>query len=341
MKAAVVGCGIMGRTHAKNWVSVPGVELVGVCDIDKDLAEKVAGSNKTKAYTSFAELLEAEKPDVVSVCVPTFLHKELVLQAAEAGVHIVCEKPIASTLTDAAEMIAACKVHGVRLFIAHVVRFFPSYRDLSAKLKAGVIGEPGVIHTKRVGGHPGRAKSWYCDQEKSGGVILDLLIHDIDYLRNAVGEVESVFALKRMTEEADYALVTLRFANGAIANLEGYWGYPGPFTTAVEMAGTKGVLRYHSDDAVSLKVLSSRKASDIGPSVAVPKSPAYHDPYYYELEHFAQCLANGTEPIVSTEDAYQAMSIAFAAVASAQSGKPVRMDDFAQERALKGDNSDV
>ncbi|WP_028547289.1 Gfo/Idh/MocA family protein [Paenibacillus sp. UNC451MF] len=326
MKAVVLGCGIMGRTHARNWSSVPGVQLAAVCDIDKELADKVAGSNGTKSYTSFEDMLAAEHPDIVSICVPTYLHKHFVLQAAQAGVHIVCEKPIAPSLEDAEEMIAACRLSGVRLFIAHVVRFFPSYKDLAAKVRAGVIGEPGVMHTKRIGGHPGRSKAWYYDEEKSGGVILDLLIHDIDYMRSVFGEIDSVFAMKRTSEALDYALVTLRFKNGAIANLEGHWGYPGPFTTAVEFAGTKGVLRFHSDDAVSLKIQTSRQPSEERPRVAVPKSPAYHDPYYYELEHFAECILKGTEPIVSTEDAYKAMEIAFAAIASAQSGQPIRMD---------------
>ena len=334
MKAVVVGCGIMGRTHARNWRAVPGVQLAAVCDIDKELADKVAGSNGTKSYTSFEDMLAEEQPDIVSICVPTFLHKPLVLQAARAGVHIVCEKPIAPSLQDAEEMIAACRANKVRLFIAHVVRFFPSYKDLAAKVRAGAIGEPGVMHTKRIGGHPGRAKSWYYDEEKSGGVILDLLIHDIDYLRSVFGEVESVFAMKRTSEALDYALVTLRFQGGAIANLEGYWGYPGPFTTAVELAGTKGILRFHSDDAVSLRVQTARQADDDKPRVAVPKSPAYHDPYYYELEHFAMCVQKGTEPVVSTEDAYKAMEIAFAAIASAKTGQPVRMD--AGDNRMKG-----
>ncbi|WP_282940666.1 Gfo/Idh/MocA family oxidoreductase [Paenibacillus sp. RC67] len=334
MKVAVVGCGIMGRTHARNWSSVQGVQLVGVCDIDKELADKIAASNGTNAYTSFEDLLAAEQPDMVSICVPTYLHKPLVLQAAQAGIHIVCEKPIAPSLADAEEMIAACRLNNVRLFIAHVVRFFPSYKDLAAKVRAGVIGDPGVMHTKRIGGHPGRAKSWYYDEEKSGGVILDLLIHDIDYMRSVFGEVDSVFAMKRTSESLDYALVTLRFNKGAIANLEGYWGYPGPFTTAVEFAGTKGILRFHSDDAVSLRVQTSRQPDEDRPRVAVPRSPAYHDPYYYELEHFADCILKGTEPIVSTEDAYKAMEIAFAALTSAQSGQPVRMD--ANGFGLKG-----
>ncbi|UQZ86122.1 1,5-anhydro-D-fructose reductase [Paenibacillus konkukensis] len=339
MKAAVLGCGIMGKTHARNWPSVPGVRLVGVCDADRPTAEKVAAENGTRAYASLEEMLEAERPDVLSVCLPTYLHKPYVLQAAGAGVHVVCEKPIAPTLEDAEDIIAGCRSHGVRLFIAQVVRFFPSYRDLAAKVRAGAIGEPGVMHTKRIGGHPGQAKAWYYDREKSGGVILDLLIHDIDYMRSVFGEVETVFALNRVTEETDYALVTLRFKQGAIANLEGHWGYPGPFTTAAEFAGTKGVLRFHSDDAVSLRVHAFRKSAEDGPKVAVPKSPAYHDPYYYELEHFAQCIRSGEEPLVTAEDAYRAMEIGHAAIASAKSGQPVRMDEFARGR--KGGSLDV
>src|SRR5690606_31749964 len=145
---------------------------------------------------------------------------------------------------------------------------------------AEAIGRVGVAHAKRAGGHPGKAKSWYKDAALSGGVILDLMIHDIDFMRGVLGEVDTVYAMNRTTDEIDYALVTLRFRSGAIANLEGHWGYPGPFTTAAEFAGTKGIIRFDSRDAVSVRV---RKRASAGGAdqgrVAVPASPAWRDPY--------------------------------------------------------------
>ncbi|MFD0675816.1 MULTISPECIES: Gfo/Idh/MocA family protein [unclassified Paenibacillus] len=324
MKVAVLGCGIMGQTHARNYAVMPGVELAGVCDEQEELGAQLAADCGTTAYTQFEEMIAAVKPDVISICLPTYLHKPYVILAAQAGIHIICEKPIAPSLEEANELIRVCEQNHVRLFIAHVVRFFPNYTDMSRRIHQGGIGKVGVAHTKRVGGHPGKAKPWYGNKAKSGGVILDLLIHDIDYLRSVLGEVQSVFAMNRTSMQMDYALVTLRFQSGAIANLEGYWGYPGPFTTAVEFAGNKGIIRFSSNEVSSVRLQKApSELKESSPQVAVPSSPAFHDPYYYELMHFINCIVKDEAPIVTTEDAYRAMEIAFAAMESAESGKPV------------------
>ena len=325
MKVAVLGCGTMGMTHIENFNKMPNVELVAIFDTDKSLANQVADQYLTTAYTSFQDMMQEKKPDVVSVCLPTPYHKEYVLKVADHGSHVICEKPIAPSMEDAIEMVKHCDDKGVRLFIGHVVRFFPNYVDISTKVKAGLIGDVGVIHTKRVGSNPGQARSWYKDS--SGGVILDLMIHDIDYLCGLMDEVTSVYALNKVEQGHDYALVTLRFGNGAIANLEAYWGYPGPFTTSIEVAGTEGVIRYNSNESISIKVMKELDTlNDSAGTVAVPQSPALHSPYYYELKHFIECIENNEDPIVSVQDALKAVKVALAAIESAKTGLPVKID---------------
>lgn len=330
MKVAVVGCGSMGGTHANNFAKMPQVELVGVCDTLEESAKTLAERCRTKAFFSFDELMAEANPDVVSICLPTPLHKEYVLKAANYGKHVICEKPIAPTLSDAREMIDTCREKGVRLFIGHVVRFFPSYADMSRKVAAGVIGDVGVAHAKRSGSHPGRVRDWYKDPSATGGVIMDLMIHDIDFMRSLLGDVKTVFAMNRQTDRLDYALVTLRFHGGAIANLEGFWGFPGPFTTAVELAGKKGIIRFDSNKSASLQIHRSAPAeSKESAGVAIPRSPAVHDPYYYELQHFIDCILSGEESIVTAEDGYKAVEIALAAHESARTGAPVDLEKFA------------
>jgi UDP-N-acetylglucosamine 3-dehydrogenase len=322
MRVAVVGCGTMGKSHIENLAAMPGVGLVAICDNNEIEVNKTAEQWQIRAYVSLDEMINMENPDVVSICLPTYLHKEYVLRVAAYGKHIICEKPIAPSIEDAVEMINTCKEKGVRLFVGHVVRFFPNYADIKAKVDAGVIGKVGVIHTKRIGSNPARARAWYKD--RSGGVIIDLMIHDIDFLCSVMGEVTSVYALQTQSEQNDYALVTLRFAGGAIANLEAHWGYPGPFTTAVEFAGTEGVIRFNSEDALSLKIVKAASAEDNQPAaVAIPQSPAFHNPYYYELKHFLACIENDTESIVTATDALRALRIALAAAQSAQTGMKI------------------
>ncbi|MBN3524716.1 Gfo/Idh/MocA family protein [Paenibacillus apiarius] len=323
MKIAVVGCGGMGRVHALEFAKMPNVELVGVCDIVPELAESLARQTGTSAFASFDAMMSSVKADIVSVAVPSYLHKELVIQAAAAGKHVICEKPIALNVEDAEEMVRVCEANGVQLFVGHVVRFFPEYAQIKHQIDAGQIGKVGVANAKRVGAHPGNVKAWYKDTDKSGGVIVDLMVHDIDFMRWTLGEVKSVYAMNKYDDDMDYALVTLVFESGAVANMEGFWGYPGSFHYAAEFAGTAGLVQSDSLKAQSLQIRKSGAEADGGNFVEIPQSPGYRNPYTVELEHFIGCIRDGIEPIVTAWDACRALNIAAAAQESIRTGKAV------------------
>ncbi|MFS0872970.1 Gfo/Idh/MocA family protein [Paenibacillus xylanilyticus] len=338
MRAAVLGCGTMGAVHAKSYAKLKEIELVGVCDVEKDEADRLAAVCGTKAYSRFEDLLSGGRPDVVSICLPTSLHCTYTVMAAEAGVHVICEKPVSATSKEAEMMDVVCRSNKVHLFIAHVGRFFPAYADVARQIAAGVIGKPGVAHARRIGPHPGLMKNWYNDDKRSGGVIMDLMIHDIDYMRSVLGEVQSVYAQRRTLAHLDYAWVTLRFEQGAIANLEGMWGYPGPFQTAMEFAGDQGILHANSEEAKSVVIrqngaaggMSATGSDDSGTHtpIVVRKSPEFETAYDRELSHFIQCIQFGSQPQVTVQDACIASKIARAALHSAYSGDPVNMKSF-------------
>ncbi|RAV22479.1 Gfo/Idh/MocA family protein [Paenibacillus contaminans] len=331
MKVAIVGCGGLGNVHADSYANIPGVTVVGVCDIVEEMAQRTADRVGAKAYVSFSDMLEQSGCDIVSITLPSYMHKEFAVQAAEAGKHVISEKPIALNLEDARAMIDACKNNGVRLFVGHVVRFFPEYVQIKQQIDGGSIGKLGVSHAKRVGGHPGEVRNWYFDESKSGGVVLDLMIHDIDFMRWAGGEVRSVFGLHKNNGLLEYATATLVFESGAVANLEAQWGYPGPFVTAAEFAGTGGVVRCDSSRSKSLQVRKSAAATGGGQFVEVPQSPGYESPYELELRHFIQCIRDNSEPVVTAEDAYKALEIALAAVESARTGKAILIGQDTRE----------
>ncbi|GIQ62722.1 dehydrogenase [Paenibacillus cisolokensis] len=327
MRVAIVGCGTMGTVHTRNLARMPDVQAAGVCDQDAERAAAAAAIAGTAAYTELDELLDKERPEAVIVCLPTYLHKETVIRIAERGIHVICEKPAASTLEDARDMEAACRKHGVRLFIGHVVRFFPNYRNAAEHVKAGAIGKVRMGHFKRHGSFPRGWDLWYHDRERSGGVIMDLMIHDIDFARSVFGEVESVYA--RITppsvSKLEYAQVTLKFAGGAAANLTAFWGYNGPFTTQFEIAGDDGIIRFDSNQVQSFDLKTSAETGEQA-AVQVPQSPMLRDPYYDEVQHFIQCIRTGTEPLVTIDDACKAVEIALAAERSAKLGQPVALE---------------
>ncbi|WP_409341456.1 Gfo/Idh/MocA family protein [Paenibacillus sp. MBLB4367] len=331
MKIAIVGCGTMGELYARNLSQIDGVNVTAVCSTRLEAAELTAALCGAAPYTSYEKMMEETDPDVLCVTLPTYLHKEYVLDAARRGKHAICEKPIAPHLADAAEMISACEKAGVRLFVGHVLRFYPDYELVRQKAASGAIGEVEAAHLKRGGSHPGLARSWYNDPAKSGGVILDLLIHDIDYARFVLGEVRTVYAHNKRGDATDHALITLQFESGAIAHVQGFWGYPGPFTAEVEFIGRNGVARYSNLEGKTEGQEEPETAStpDAGlkevPKVVVEEGPSEISPFRVQFEHFLACIGHGGEPLVTAWDAYKAVEIALAANESARTGMPVQL----------------
>ncbi|MCL6455114.1 MAG: Gfo/Idh/MocA family oxidoreductase [Alicyclobacillus sp.] len=327
VKVGLVGAGTMGAVHAEAYTRMSGVQLVGITDVRADAAAQLAAACGTRAWPNLDQLLEEADPDVVDVCVPTYLHRSLVERIAGAGKHIICEKPIARTLEDARAMMRAADAAGVRLFIAHVLRFFPEYRRARDLIAAGKVGQPGTVRTMRGGVFPRGWDDWYASVDKCGTLIVDMIIHDFDFLRWCFGEVERVFArscLGRELNRIDHALVSLRFRNGVIGHVEGTWAYPEGFRTELEVAGTAGILHHDSTEATPVHAWYRQGATD-GGGVSVPESPLAKGPYQVELEHFIDCIVNGTAPVVTAEDAYRALEISLAALQSATTGQPVSL----------------
>lgn len=324
MKIAVLGCGGLGHIHAETYAKLDGVDLIGVCDQQVELANELSQKTGAPAFYSFEQMLAEAEFDAISITLPSYLHKEYTLLAAKARKHVISEKPIALNLEDAEEMIRSCEENGVRLFIGHVVRFFPEYVSMKQSIDKGSIGNPAVAHAGRIGPHPGNTKGWYNDSTKSGGVMIDLMIHDLDFLRWTLGEVKTVYALNHRSDQLDYALVTLQFQSGAVANVESNWGFPGPFHTKAEIAGSEGIITTNSLKNSSLQT-HKVASSETNEFVTVPESPAFRTPYEVELEHFIHCLKTGSEAILTAQDAYKALELSLAAIESARTGKAVHL----------------
>lgn len=325
-RVALIGAGAIGCVHARHWNRLPGAEIVGALD-PREEAARAAGP----AFSDWNTLLSAAKPDIVDVCTPTPLHREYVEKAAAAGKAIFVEKPMARTLADCDAMIAAVERAGVPAMSGHVLRFFPEYAAAKKLVDAGAVGTPATVRTARMGGFPAwSVPNWYADPAQSGGTVLDLILHDFDWLRWTFGPVSRVYAkgLYGRTELAghlDYALVTLRFASGAVGHVTGSWAHPGGFRTTLEIAGDGGLIEH--DSLRSAPLTASLRASGSGGSAAVPESPMApeEDPYYLELAAFVSALEHGEPPPVTLYDAREATRIALAALESIETGKAVQL----------------
>lgn len=325
LRVGVVGVGTMGRTHAAAYTRLPNAQLVGFYDMATEAAQRTASQFGVKAFDSYGALLQ--EVDIVDICTPTPTHLELVVKAAEAGKHILCEKPLGRTLQQCEQMIEAASKAGVTLMPAQVLRFFPEFKQARDLVLAGAVGTPVAIRTRRGGPYPRAANDWYADFEQSGGPILDMVIHDFDWLRWTFGEAERVFA-KALTfkglDHIDYALITLRLRSGAIAHVEANWADPGGFKVDFEIAGDAGMIAFDSRYATPLTV-AKQDAGGGGGGVAVPESPLAEDPYFLEIQHFVDSVAAGQPPSITAEDGMKAVEIALAAIESVQTGKVVRL----------------
>lgn len=318
MRIGIVGAGGMGNVHARHHRNIPGVEPA-VFDIDPERRKALAERWKVSEKGSFEETLKWA--DAIDLCIPTPLHLELGMKVIAAGKALFVEKPIAGTVEDAATLVSAAQKAGVPLMPGHVVRFFPEFKKAHEVIESGEIGNPAAARTRRGGGMPKGAGLWFSDHSKSGGVLLDLAIHDFDWLRWTLGEVKSVFSKSLSSlrgEGPDYALTTLQFDSGAVAHVEATWMDPSGFRVTFEVCGSGGMIEYDSRLTPSLKT-----SLDGSPTVnEAPLAPT-DDPYYNQLSGFVAAVQGGKEPPVTGFDGLMAVSIATAAIESAQTGKIV------------------
>jgi predicted dehydrogenase len=333
MKVGIVGAGFMGTTHAAGWAETPA-EIVGVTAETQQEAGALAKRYNAKVYPDLDALLA--DVDVLDICSPTHLHHEMALKAAAAGKHIVCEKPLARTTKQAQEIVNACRQAGVQLLVAHVVRFFPEYALAHSAVMEGQIGNPAVIRLHRGSYRPKKpAGNWFLDEDKSGGILMDLMIHDYDYARWVAGEVESVSA-RRVTElhpdaPVDYGLVILRHRSGALSHIAGAWAYPPPtFRTHLEIAGDRGLIEFDSGGTAPIQNLILKTGGSDAPDVALPSSPVSESPYTTQIKEFYGALADGEPARVSATDGLVAVQIAEAALESAHTGQPVKLQPIAE-----------
>ncbi len=320
----------MGSVHLNAWHAA-GAQVAGIVSSRVEEAAALASRVGAQACSSMAELLE--RVDVVDICTPTPFHLEYTLLATRAGKHVICEKPIALTMPDAQAMMDACQTANVRLFIAHVVRFFPQYRAAKDACSSGQIGDPGVIRLKRAAYQPQiTGENWFLDETKSGGMIVDLMIHDFDYARWLGGAVERVYARSargiRPDAPSDYALVTLRFTSGAMALIEGGWAYPkGVFRTAIDISGTDGLIEWNSDASSTLRPFLENTVVDGVPDVGLPVSILAEDPYETQIRHVKHALETNAPFLVTPQDALEALRIALSARMSLETGRTIRLEE--------------
>lgn len=323
MKVGILGCGGMGGVHASKYSQMPGVGLVAF-DTDAEKLAAFCARFGAQAAQGPEDLVGAA--DAVDVCLPTPLHAEAACLALAAGKPTLVEKPMARTLEQCAQMGAAAEDAGAMLMPAQVVRWFREHRAVHEAVARGDVGSPAAVRLRRGGGPP--KGDWFLDFETSGGILLDLAVHDFDWLLWTLGPAVSVHSFSarlgpgRPVAEfrGDYALSVVEFESGAVAHVENTWMDPAGFRTAIEVSGSGGLIDFDSRANPSLRVATSQ-----GQRAENPYAPE-DDPYYRQLSAFLECARTGSAPPVSAAEGTAAVRLALAAIESAQTGRTVRLE---------------
>lgn len=318
MRVGILGTGGMGNAHARQYRKMSGVDL-GFRDRDRQKSDDFGARWDANPCGSADELIDWA--DVVDICLPTDLHSEYALRAIAAGKAVFMEKPIARTLEEGAKIVEAADKAGTPLMVGQVVRYFPEYALGNRLVKEGKVGTPAAARTRRGGSVPQGARDWFMDHQRSGGILLDLAIHDFDWLRWTLGEVSFLYSRSVGSQThggPDYALTTLTFESGAVAHVESTWMDPSGFRTTYEVAGSEGLIEFDSRDSAALRTHKPE-----GTKLQHPLTEQ-DDPYYRELSAFLASVKEGTEPPVPGYEGLMALNLSLAALESAETGKVVR-----------------
>lgn len=313
----VVGAGAMAETHLAALARL-GVPAAAYSPSGRGAA--LAPRFGARGYDDLAMLIDAV--DVVDLCSPTDTHLALALDTFAAGRAVICEKPLARTHDDARAIADTARAAGTPLYVAHVVRYFAAYALAREIAASGDLGTVTRLDLRRTGAAP--TSAWFHDEQRSGGVLMDQLIHDFDFARWVLGEVAEVTATVALEPAAgtdppiSRAEVTLTHAGGATTRIRGGWlAQDQPFTTELVVSGTAGSIRHGNADGV---MFVHGAAGDM---TLAPDSGDL--PYDAQLADFLAHLAGGPEPRLGVDDALAALDLTLAAIESAKSGVSVRL----------------
>lgn len=322
MRVGIIGAGSMARVHAAGWMETDA-DLVSVYSKNAQRVKLLAEQLGITPCLTVDELIDSV--DIVDICTPTNTHSDLVRRAAAAGTHILCEKPLALSYAEGAAMVRCCNDSGVRMMVAHVLRFFPEYRQAKQMIASNEYGTPAVLRLYRHCFSPQiEGDNWFLDRNRSGGVGFDLALHDIDFALWTAGAARRVYAAfahrDPTTAKDEHIMIMLEHTNGAISHIEGSWAFPPPtFRMGFEIALPTHLLTYDSLHSNPLTIHMA-KGGGGGGGDGVPQ-PSSASPYSVELAAFYDSLVNDTPFPIELPEALEAVRIAELAVRAATSGE--------------------
>lgn len=307
VKIALIGSGSMANRHSECYAALENVEIVAVSDVRKECADELAKKFGCPAYYSGMDLIENVEADAVDICLPTFLHTEHAIKAMEKGMNVFIEKPVCMTKEEGNALLEAEKRTGAKVMVGHAIRFWDEYAWLKNVVDSGKYGKILSAVFKRVSPWPTWGwDNWFLDPKRSGGAALDLHIHDTDFMRFLMGEPESFNSSATYDKDTGACVQifsTFKYADGAVALVEGGWDYPVtfPFSMEYRIKMEKATITFEDKDGCvkiypvdgEVETPTIEKVIDFeGANLGNLSSISA---YYTELKYFADCIESGAK----------------------------------------------
>jgi len=310
----LVGCGGIGRHHLRMLKNVKGAKVIAAADpLEEALAAVKKDFGIERTFQDYRQLLKIPEIDGIICGTPTHLHAQIVMDAARAGKHVFCEKPMARTLAEADCMIEVCQKFGVKLQIGFVRRFDEEWLKFKELVSSGIIGHPVVWRQLAVGSGP--KAEWYYDWEKGGGPFLDGAVHTYDFAVYTFGEPvkikSSLLKFKKFTAP-DTGSVDVTFCTGDCLYLFWSWGLPAGVSAGYTMdaAGPEGVLVFGTYQEKKPRWFTLRKEGGKEKKIGRHSSGSLGKAFVAQLQHFTDCIRENKKPLVDGAEGRKSLKIA-------------------------------
>jgi len=327
----LVGMGFIGKEHFNAYRKMGQARVAAICTRSEVSDEEILTKFQGSFTKNYEELLNDQTIDIIDICLPTYLHETYIIKAANAGKHIICEKPLTLSEESANRIMDAVNRNDVKLFVGHILRFWPEYELIKSYSQSDELKGIELVHAKRLSQFPAWS-DWFKYPEKSGGALFDLHIHDIDFVYYLLGEVESVYAVGSQNEHGawNHIMTTLRFKDKSKACIEASNQMPDgyPFTMSFRASSKESTLEFSVVAGENIESIDKSKNQLI--YYNVNGNRVIHtekiDPFYKQLSYFVNCVENNSEnEIIPLEDVSYVFKLLKGIERSLETGQLVNM----------------
>jgi predicted dehydrogenase len=342
LKIAIAGFGFMGRMHYKCYKALENARVVAVCDlnpnIEEDTKKAVGNVGKTEEsvdfsnielYADYEKMLAEAKLDAVSITLPTYLHADFSIKALQAGLNVLCEKPMALNVQDCERMIAQANRSGKVLQIGHCVRFWPEYAKAKQIVDSGKYGKVIAATFQRLGAAPAWSiDNWFINEKRSGGVALDLHIHDTDFVQYLFGMPRAVysFGAKGPGGELLHIVTQYLYDDNKTVTAEGSWAMTPSFgfEMSFNIALAKATIVYDLTRQPSFKICPAESTGCLTAGQFITAEVEKGDGWFLEIAHFVKTISGQkVKPVTTLEQSMNSVKIVEAEKESIRKGQKV------------------